>query len=77
MPKFAIDRSAFSYNAKEDHYEGSVRINGTRYRGTVKSWDGSIEKAWANADRVFGFISGQFDKVESAVKRKFIPEVRL
>lgn len=76
MSSHILNRENFSYDQKYDLYEGTVEIGGLVFEGTVKSWDGHMERAWAKAGRILGFIEKHFDQIEEAVRRDFIPEIR-
>ena len=71
-----LNRESFSYDQEYDCYEGIVEVGGVTYEGSVKSWDGHMEKAWDKAARIFEFIEKHFDQIEEAVRRDFIPEIR-
>lgn len=66
----------FTYDPEEDAYKGSLVVNGLTYEGTVKSWNGPLDKAWSNSARIFALLEKSFYTIEDAIRKDFIPEVR-
>lgn len=76
MSSHKLNREGFSYDQEYDLYQGTVEVGGLVFEGTVKSRDGDMEQAWEKAARIFDFIDNNFDQIEKAVRRDFIPEYR-
>jgi hypothetical protein len=69
-----IDRAAFQPR-QFGGVEGAFTLDGVRFECCVKSADGDVERAWANAERLVDLILNRFTSIEHRVRSDLAPSL--